>query len=56
MVTIQMNGEVIPSDYADVYDYLGYENINPKTVKQALSDADGSDVTLESRTSRRCVD
>lgn len=47
MVTIQMNGEVIPSDYADVYDYLGYENINPKTVKQALSDADGSDVTLE---------
>ena len=42
-----MNGEVIPSDYADVYDYLGYENINPKTVKQALSDADGSDVTLE---------
>ena len=42
-----MNGEVIPSDYADVYDHLGYENINPKTVKQALSDADGSDVTLE---------
>lgn len=47
MVTIQMNGEVIPSDYADVYDYLGYENINPKAIKQALSDADGSDVTLE---------
>lgn len=42
-----MNGEVIPSDYADVYDYLGYENINPKAIKQALSDADGSDVTLE---------
>lgn len=42
-----MNGEVIPSDYADVYDYLGYENINPKTVKQALNDANGSDVTLE---------
>lgn len=47
MVIIQMNGEVIPSDYADVYDYLGYENINPKAIKQALSDADGSDVTLE---------
>lgn len=47
MVTIPMNGEVIPSDYADVYDYLGYENINPKAIKQALSDADGSDVTLE---------
>ena len=46
MVTIQMNGEVIPSDYADVYDFLGYENINPKTVKQALSDAGGLDVTL----------
>lgn len=47
MVTITMNGEVIPSDYADVYNYLGYENINPKTVKQALNDANGSDVTLE---------
>ncbi|OUP14897.1 peptidase [Lactobacillus johnsonii] len=47
MVIIQMNGEVIPSNYADVYDYLGYENINPKAIKQALSDADGSDVTLE---------
>ena len=47
MVTIQMNGEVIPSDYADVYDFLGYENINPKTVKQALNEANGSDVELE---------
>lgn len=47
MVTIQMNGEVIPSDYADVYDYLGYENINPKAIKQALNEANGSDVELE---------
>ena len=47
MATIQMNGEVIPSDYADVYDYLGYENINPKAIKQALNEANGSDVTLE---------
>ena len=42
-----MNGEVIPSDYADVYDYLGYENINPKAIKQALNKANGSDVELE---------
>ena len=47
MVTIQMNGEVIPSDYADVYDYLGYENINPKAIKQALNEANGADVELE---------
>lgn len=47
MVTIQMNGEVIPSDYADVYDYLGYDNINPKAIKQALNEANGSDVELE---------
>ncbi|MGE9987300.1 head maturation protease, ClpP-related [Lactobacillus johnsonii] len=47
MVTISMNGEVIPSDYADVYDYLGYENINPKAIKQALNEANGSDVELE---------
>ena len=42
-----MNGEVIPSDYADVYDYLGYDNINPKAIKQALNEANGSDVELE---------
>lgn len=42
-----MNGEVIPSDYADVYDFLGYENINPKEVKQALNEANGLDVELE---------
>lgn len=47
MVTIQMNGEVIPSDYADVYDYLGYDNINPKAIKQALNEANGLDVELE---------
>ncbi len=47
MVTIPMNGEVIPSDYADVYDYLGYESINPKAIKQALNEANGSDVELE---------
>ena len=47
MATIQMNGEVIPSDYADVYDYLGYENINPKAIKQALNEANGLDVELE---------
>lgn len=47
MVTIPMNGEVIPSDYADVYDFLGYESINPKEVKQALNEANGSDVELE---------
>ena len=47
MVTIQMDGEVIPSDYADVYDYLGYENINPKAIKQALNEANGSDLELE---------
>lgn len=47
MVTIQMNGEVIPSDYADVYDYLGYESINPRAVKQVLNEANGSDVELE---------
>lgn len=42
-----MNGEVIPSDYADVYDYLGYESINPKAIKQALNEANGSDIELE---------
>lgn len=47
MTTIQMTGEVIPNDYADVYDFFGYDSISPKDVKQQLKDADGQDVALE---------
>lgn len=47
MKTIEMNGEVVPNDFADVYDYLGFDYIAPSVIKQELSDADGDDVELE---------
>lgn len=47
MKTIEMNGEVVPNDFADVYDYLGLDYIAPSVIKQELSDADGDDVELE---------
>lgn len=47
MTTIQMIGEVIPNDYTDVYDYMGYDSFSPRRIKQELNDANGSDVVLE---------
>lgn len=47
MKTIQMKGEVIPSDYAEVYDFFNIAEFNPQAVSDALKDADGDDVTLE---------
>lgn len=47
MKTIQMKGEVIPDDYSDVYDWLNYQYFSPKSVIDALKNANGEDVTLE---------
>lgn len=47
MKIIQMNGEVIPDDYSDVYDWLNYQYFSPKSVTDALKNANGEDVTLE---------
>lgn len=47
MKTIQMKGEVIPDDYSDVYDFLNYKYFSPKSVTDALKNANGEDVTLE---------
>lgn len=47
MKAIEMNGEVVPNDFADVYDYLGFDYFAPSVIKQELSDADGDDVELE---------
>ena len=47
MKTIQMKGEVIPDDYSDVYDFLNYQYFSPKSVTDALKNANGEDVTLE---------
>lgn len=42
-----MKGEVIPDDYSDVYDWLNYKYFSPKSVTDALKNANGEDVTLE---------
>ena len=47
MKTIQMKGEVIPDDYSDVYDWLNYQYFSPKSVTDALTEANGEDITLE---------
>lgn len=47
MRTIQMKGEVIPDDYSDVYDFLNYQYFSPKSVTDALKNANGEDITLE---------
>ena len=42
-----MKGEVIPDDYSDVYDWLNYQYFSPKSVTDALKNANGEDITLE---------
>ena len=42
-----MKGEVIPSDYSEVYDLFNVEYFSPQSVADALNEADGDDVTLE---------
>lgn len=47
MKTIQMKGEVIPDNFSDVYDWLNYQYFSPQSVSDALSEANGEDVSLE---------
>lgn len=47
MKTIQMKGEVIPNDYSDVYDWLNYQYFSPQSISDALTEANGEDITLE---------
>lgn len=47
MKTIQMKGEVIPDDYSDVYDWLNYQYFSPQSISDALTKANGEDITLE---------
>src|SRR5690625_1076457 len=47
MPKIKINGVIIPNDYQDVYDWIGWEATSPRKVEQELSDIDGPDVTIE---------
>lgn len=47
MKAIEMKGEVIPDNFSDVYDWLNYQYFSPQSVSDALSEANGEDVSLE---------
>lgn len=46
MKTINLSGNVIPDEYADMYDFFGMPAISPSNVQQQLDDANGDDVTI----------
>ncbi len=47
MKKIKISGVIIPNDYQDVYDWIGWEATSPRKVEQELSDVDESDVVVE---------
>jgi|SRR5690625_4236966 len=46
-MTIKISGVIIPNDYQDVYDWIGWDATSPRKVEQELADIEGNDVTVE---------
>lgn len=47
-VKIRCKGDVIANDYADVYDWFGYDYVSPQTVADGLADAKpGEEVAVD---------
>lgn len=46
MPRVKINGVIIPNDYQDIYDWLGWDATSPKKVEQQLSDIEG-DIVVE---------
>lgn len=46
MATINIKGDIIPDDYADLYDLFGFPYTDLQMVQQALEDAAGEDVDV----------
>lgn len=47
MTKIKISGVIIPNDYQDVYDWIGWDATSPKKVEQALADIEDDKVTVE---------
>lgn len=47
MPKVAIKGDIIPNDYADIYEWLGMDGTAPKSVAAALADANGEDVDVE---------
>lgn len=45
-IKIPVKGTVVSNDDAEVYDWLGYENVSPKAVMDALDGAEGDNVEV----------
>lgn len=41
MTKIKVKGAVVSNDDAEIYNWLGYDNVSPNQVEQALNDSDG---------------
>ena len=46
MPDIDVNGTIVSSDDAWIYDYFGIENTSPNRIRKALEEAKGEDVTF----------
>lgn len=46
MTDIDVNGTIVSSDDAWIYDYFGIENTSPNRIRKALEEAKGEDVTF----------
>lgn len=46
MAKIKISGVIIPNDYQEIYDWIGWDATSPRKVEQSLNNADG-DVTVE---------
>lgn len=47
MVTVPIKGIIVPNNLGDIYSFLGYEVASPNQLNEALSNANGQDITLE---------
>lgn len=45
--TVEIKGDIIPNDYADIYNYMGYQNVSPNSINQILSEANGDAVVFK---------
>ena len=47
MITVPIKGIIVPNNLGDIYSFLGYEVASPNQLNEALSNANGQDITLE---------
>jgi ATP-dependent protease ClpP protease subunit len=47
MAKIEIKGDIIPTDYQKVYDWLGWEGTSPRKVNNEITKANGEDLEIE---------